>query len=414
MNGMSVSRRVGMATMVWPTSVLLACLSLGSVWAADLADLKSKAASGDINSQVTLGIAYRDGKGVERDYAAAVALFRKAAEKNDPAGLDNLGWMSEHGLGMDNLPQAVKYYQAAADKGYPQAQWNLGRMYAGDYWGHLDIAEAARWYRRAAEGGQRDAQYQLGVACLQGTGVAADDGEAFRWFRQSAQQGHLEATLALGWMYAMGRGVAASEKEARTWFAKAARPGSHRAADALEWLDLRKKPPAAGHFVCLDVPHVCQGWNLCAAASASMATRFQGKTADQYELKKLSGSPLGEGTDWSDVISAAGKLGCRWELVTFPDDHAGFGQGEARMMAWLDGGHPILLDITPGPPETSTGHTVVVMGYDAAGERWILNNPAMGPPGIMICDRSTLEKRWHSRWYSRSSRGTARPIILTR
>jgi hypothetical protein len=245
-------------------------------------------------------------------------------------------------------------------------------------------------------------------------GIAADDAQALRWFRQSSEQGNAEAMLALGWMYCLGRGVAVSEKDSRAWFTKAVRPKGHHAADALEWLDLRKKPPAPGHFVCLNVPHVSQGWNLCAAASATMATAFHGKTGDQYELKRLSGSPLGEGTDWSDVIAAAAKLGCRWELVTFPDDPSGLRQGIARMMAWLDAGHPILLDITVGPPETSVGHTVVVVGYDGAGQRWIINNPAMGPPGIQIYDQATLEKRWHSRWYSHSSVGVARPIILTR
>ena len=58
-------------------------------------------------------------------------------------------------------------------------------------------------------------------------------------------------------------------------------------------------------------------------------------------------------------------------------------------------------------------HTVVVVGYDAARERWIIDNPALGPPGIQIYSLRTLDKLWHSRWYSRKSPGTSRPIILT-
>jgi predicted amidohydrolase len=75
----------------------------GKAWqermVADLPDLKARASSGDPNAQVSLGIAYRDGKGVARNYADALAWFRKAAEKNDAAALDNVGWMYEHGLG---------------------------------------------------------------------------------------------------------------------------------------------------------------------------------------------------------------------------------------------------------------------------------------------------------------------------
>jgi hypothetical protein len=288
-------------------------------------------------------------------------------------------------------------------------------MCAETTWGHYDNAEAARRYRQTAERGHRESQYRLGLAYLQGMGVPADDAQAYQWFRKSADQGNVAASLALGTMYCLGRGVAQSEKQARAWFAKAVRPDDRRAADALEWLDLRKKPPVPGRFACLQVPHISQGWNLCGVSSAAMATAFHGKTTDQYEVKRLCGSPLGAGTDWMDLISAAAKLGCDWELVTFPYDQAGLREGQTRMRAWLDARHPILLDITVEPPgRLPTGYTVVVVGYDAAGERWIIDNPAMGPPGIQLYDLPTLDKLWHSRWYSHKSRGTSRPIILTR
>ena len=213
-------------------------------------------------------------------------------------------------------------------------------------------------------------------------GVPGDDAQACQWFRKAADQGNVAAALALGTMHCLGRGVPQSDERARSWFAKAVRPDDRRAADAMEWLDRRKKPPVPGHFACLKVPHIAQGWNMCGVTSATMATAFHGKTADQYEVKRLCGSPMGAGTDWMDLIAAAAKLGCHWELVTFPYDRAGLDAGRTRMMAWLDSGHPILLDITVEPPGRSpTGHTVVVVGYDAAGERWIIDNPAYGAAG---------------------------------
>jgi len=378
--------------------------------------LKARAAGDESDDHVRRGIAYRDGNGVPRDYAKALACFRKAAERNDAAALDNLGWMYEHGFGTTaDQPAAATYYRAAADKGHAQGQWNLGRMYAETSWGHYDNAQAARLYRQAAQSGHRQAQYRLGLAYLQGMGVPADDAQACRWFRTSAEQGHGAAMLALGTMYCLGRGVTQSEDQARAWFTKAVRTGDRLAADAREWLDLRKKPQVPGRFACLNVPHISQGWNLCGVAAATMATAFHGKTADQYEVKRLCGSPLGEGTDWMDIISAAAKLGFQWELKTFPNDQAGLREGRTRMMAWLDTGHPILLDITvERPNRPPAGHTVVVVGYDAAGDRWIIDNPALGPPGIQIYDVPTLDKLWHSRWYSSKSPGTSRPIILTR
>ena len=82
-----------------------------------------------------------------------------------------------------------------------------------------------------------------------------------------------------------------------------------------------------GRFACLKVPHISQGWNLCGVAAATMATAFHGKTADQYETKRLCGSPPGDGTDWMDIVSAAARLGCQWELVTFPYDQTGLHEG---------------------------------------------------------------------------------------
>jgi TPR repeat protein len=401
--------------MARPGSLLLVVLSIGSVSVADMPTLKAQATSGLPNAQVSLGIAYRDGKGVARDYAEALAWFRKAAEKDDAAALDNLGWMYEHGFGTStDLAAAARYYRASADKGHAQGQWNLGRMYAETAWGRYDNAEAARWYRHAADAGHAWAQYRLGLAYLQGMGVAADKAQARQWFMKAASQGNAEAMLALGTMCCLGSGMDRSDEQARTWFAKAAGQHEERAGDALKWLDLRGKPAIPGKSICLKVPHTSQGWNMCGVASATMATAFHGKTDDQYEVKRLCGSPMGDGTDWMDLIAAAAKLGRRWELKTFSYDKAGLRDGCKRMMAWLDSGHPILLDITvEGPGHRPTGHTVVVVGYDGAGQRWIIDNPAMGPPGVQIYDVPTLDKLWHSRWYSSKSPGTSRPIILT-
>jgi len=409
-------RRGASARMAWPIAFLLAFLFIGSVAVADLPTLKAQASSGLPAAQVGLGIAYRDGKGVARDYAQALAWFRKAAEKDDAAALDNLGWMYEHGFGATaDLAAASRYYRASADKGHAQGQWNLGRMYAETAWGRYDNAEAARWYRRAADAGHAWAQYRLGLAYLQGMGVAADNGQAHQWFLKSADQGNAGGMLALGTMYCLGSGVERSGDQARAWFAKAAGLRDKQAADALKWLDLRQKPAVPGKSVCLNVQHTSQGWNMCGVASATMATAFHGKTGDQYEVKRLCGSPMGDGTDWMDLIAAAAKLGCRWELKTFSFDQTGLRDGCKRMMAWLDSGHPILLDITVERPNRApTGHTVVVVGYDGAGDRWIVDNPALGPPGIQIYDVPTLDKLWHSRWYSQKSPGTSRPIILTR
>ena len=57
--------------------MLLVVLASVAVSAEDLAALKERATTGDPGAQISLGIAYRDGRGVARDNAQALAWFRQ-------------------------------------------------------------------------------------------------------------------------------------------------------------------------------------------------------------------------------------------------------------------------------------------------------------------------------------------------
>jgi TPR repeat protein len=70
-----------------------------------------------------------------------------------------------------------------------------------------DNADAERWYRRAAERGFAEAQNNLGLMYVLGRGVPQDDAEAVKWFRRAAEQGYAPAQNNLGQMRRQGRGV---------------------------------------------------------------------------------------------------------------------------------------------------------------------------------------------------------------
>jgi len=59
--------------------------------AQNVTELKSKAESGDVLAQSTLGNAYHLGKGVPKDEAEAIRWWQKAAEKGDLGAQMNLG-----------------------------------------------------------------------------------------------------------------------------------------------------------------------------------------------------------------------------------------------------------------------------------------------------------------------------------
>src|SRR4051795_1066677 len=69
---------------------------------------------------------------------------------------------------------ALKEWQPIATAGDPQAQYNLGLLYARGQGVTQDYAQAAQWYEKAAVQGVPAAQYNLGVMYANGQGVAAD------------------------------------------------------------------------------------------------------------------------------------------------------------------------------------------------------------------------------------------------
>ena len=100
---------------------------------------------------------------------------------------NNLGYCYANGEGVPkDQVEAVRWYRAAADRGFAKAQHNLGLRYATGKGGGKDDREAARWYRAAADQGLAEAQHNLAVAYANGAGVPKDEvrSRPFRIARQ--------------------------------------------------------------------------------------------------------------------------------------------------------------------------------------------------------------------------------------
>jgi TPR repeat protein len=88
-----------------------------------------------------------------------------------------------------------------------------------------NYGEAAKWYRAAADQGWPEAQTLLGMMYAKGQGVAQNDAEAANWFHKAADQGLAEAQTILGAVYVKGQGVAQNYVLAHMWFNLAAAQG---------------------------------------------------------------------------------------------------------------------------------------------------------------------------------------------
>jgi TPR repeat protein len=141
-------------------------------------------------SQISVADELEDAKSAyhQKDYAAAVKEFTALAEKGSPEAQLILGKMYMLGQGVSkDSDQAIKWYKAAAEQGDGDAQFFLGSMYLLP---QRDIAEGVKWLLRSAEQGMQDAQLLIGMAYLKGgKELPRDLVQADRWLQLAAMQG---------------------------------------------------------------------------------------------------------------------------------------------------------------------------------------------------------------------------------
>jgi TPR repeat protein len=138
--------------------------------------LETGARHGDDVSIRNLGISYRDGLGVPRDYVKAREWLKKAADKGDELAMAYLGDIYANGQGVaQDDAKAREWYEKAADKGDARSMTSLGWLYEN---GYQDYVTAREWYKKAADKGDARAMANLGGLYYNGQGVAQDFSKA--------------------------------------------------------------------------------------------------------------------------------------------------------------------------------------------------------------------------------------------
>ena len=144
------------------------------------------------------------------------------------AGAQNADKLYEQGKALydkKNYAAAVAKLRPAAEKGHKKAQYRMGVCYDKGRGVEEDNTKAFQWYAKAAAQGHAKAQYQLGRCYKKGKGTKADIAKAVDYFTKSAKQGNAEAQMALAKCYLKGQGVPASAEKAKSWASKAIRNG---------------------------------------------------------------------------------------------------------------------------------------------------------------------------------------------
>ena len=115
---------------------------------------RARAAQGDAEAQLQLGLRYAEGDGV-----------------------------------IQNDKEAARWLALAAKQGLPEAEYHYGLMLLKGRGVVQDYRAAFNWIEKPAKRGYARAQYSLGELYRYGTGTAIDKARAYLWFNLAAAQG---------------------------------------------------------------------------------------------------------------------------------------------------------------------------------------------------------------------------------
>jgi TPR repeat protein len=218
------------------------------------------AKKGNSVAQCSLGFAYKEGNGENRNYEEAVRWYQKAAEQNNPQAEYYLGELYEWGMGgPTNQSEADKWYRKAAEGGYTYNQFKFRitpEMWQPDSTEKMttdQIAEVMHLnrtlcdtteyagnpprfddVRALAEKGDAVAQCTLGFAYSMGyIGDRQDDDTALLWWKKAAGQDNAAAAYMIGNIYHYGSVIGQDYAKSFQWFRRAAEHGNGRAQEII-------------------------------------------------------------------------------------------------------------------------------------------------------------------------------------
>jgi hypothetical protein len=149
----------------------------------------TRAAQGDAEAQLQMGMRYAEGDGV-----------------------------------IQNDKEAARWFALAAKQGLAEAQYQYGHALLQGRGVVQDYKAAFNWIEKPAQRGYAKAQYSLGELYRYGTGTAIDKARAYLWFNLAAAQGVEAAAKArdsLAWQLKPEQ-IAAMQEEARRMSSAAA------------------------------------------------------------------------------------------------------------------------------------------------------------------------------------------------
>ncbi len=175
---------------------------------------------------------------------ASFADVQAKAQKGDPEAMFELGAMYHDGDGVaKDLSQAAAWFTKAAQAGVHRAEFNLGMMYLNGEGVPKDPEQAVQWITKAAAGNNARANWEMGVLTYTGQGgVPQDFAKARSYFETAAMRGLGDGAFNLAVMNVRGEGDTQNLPESYAWFDIAKLEGYAQASVSLNTLTGQMTP----------------------------------------------------------------------------------------------------------------------------------------------------------------------------
>lgn len=206
---------------------------------------ESSARAGNVRAQLHLGKMYSIGFLTAPDYIKALQYIQMAANQGNPEAQFLLALCYQNGHGVEKdyslalywYQQAVEHHLSEAPPIAANAIRGKERLVMKDWPGYDEYQTAHKikhgtgepadkegsliWLTVAAEKGHPQAQYELGMRYALGDNAPQNDTAALTWLKDAANKNHQGAMSYLAWMTMLGLGTKENIHQAIKWFVQA-------------------------------------------------------------------------------------------------------------------------------------------------------------------------------------------------
>ena len=167
--------------------LLILIVAVISLYAKHFEDLSEACEVGNVRACYDVGLSYKTGNGVEKNYAKAEKFFLIACEGGDYVGCNSLGLLYVQGRGMKvNHKKADIFWEKACKGGIVRGCYNLGVSYRNN----KKFSEAIKIFTKVCNDNDAKGCIELANMYYYGLGSQKNLLEAKKFYKKACELGN--------------------------------------------------------------------------------------------------------------------------------------------------------------------------------------------------------------------------------